>query len=34
MRLIHRALVAALALTGLLLWEHLYVQAPQQIPLA
>jgi hypothetical protein len=28
------AAVAALALLGLFIWEHLYVQAPQQIPLA
>ena len=28
------ALAGALALFGLLAWEHLYVQAPQQIPLA
>ena len=27
-------LAGALALLGLLLWEHLYVQAPQRIPLA
>jgi Fe-S-cluster-containing dehydrogenase component len=26
--------VAALVLLGLLFWEHLYVQAPQQVPLA
>lgn len=26
--------VAALVLVGLLFWEHLYVQAPQQVPLA
>jgi hypothetical protein len=25
---------AVFALLGLLVWEHLYVQAPQQIPLA
>jgi hypothetical protein len=28
------ALAGALALFGLYLWEHLYVQAPQRIPLA
>jgi hypothetical protein len=28
------ALAAGLALAGLLAWEHLYVQAPQQVPLA
>lgn len=28
------ALAAGLALAGLLVWEHLYVQAPQQVPLA
>jgi Fe-S-cluster-containing dehydrogenase component len=27
-------LAGALALLGLLVWEHLYVQAPQQVPLA
>jgi hypothetical protein len=27
-------LIAALTLLGLLVWEHLYVQAPQQVPLA
>jgi formate-dependent nitrite reductase membrane component NrfD len=26
--------IAALVLLGLLVWEHLYVQAPQQVPLA
>jgi hypothetical protein len=26
------ALAGSLALAGLLLWEHLYVQAPQQVP--
>jgi hypothetical protein len=28
------ALASGLALAGLLAWEHLYVQAPQQVPLA
>ena len=28
------ALAGALTLFGLLAWEHLYVQAPQRIPLA
>jgi hypothetical protein len=28
------SVVAALALFGLFVWEHLYVQAPQQMPLA
>ncbi|HET8645825.1 MAG TPA: hypothetical protein VFO85_10070, partial [Vicinamibacteria bacterium] len=27
-------LIAATSLLGLLVWEHLYVQAPQQVPLA
>ena len=27
-------LAGGLALLGLLVWEHLYVQAPQRIPLA
>jgi hypothetical protein len=27
-------LVAASALAGLWVWEHLYIQAPQQVPLA
>jgi Fe-S-cluster-containing dehydrogenase component len=27
-------LAAGLALAGLMMWEHLYVQAPQQVPLA
>jgi Fe-S-cluster-containing dehydrogenase component len=27
-------LAAGLALSGLLMWEHVYVQAPQQVPLA
>ena len=30
----NRAILAALVLVGLLFWEHLYVQAPQQVPLA
>jgi Fe-S-cluster-containing dehydrogenase component len=29
-----QGLAGALALFGLLVWEHLYVQAPQQVPLA
>jgi hypothetical protein len=28
------ALAGGLALLGLLVWEHLYVQAPQQVALA
>jgi hypothetical protein len=29
-----RLLAAPLTLFGLFIWEHLYVQAPQRIPLA